>query len=95
MAARYAIGSLAEARAYLDDQVLGQRLREVTQIVAGLDETSPERVFGPIDAMKLHSSATLFLRAAPAEQLFQDVLDRYFAGVADAQTDRLLTSSGT
>ena len=95
MAQRYAIGSLAEARSYLDHPVLGQRLREVAQIVAGLDETSPERVFGSIDAMKLHSSVTLFHRASPAEQLFQDVLDRFFDGAADAQTDRLLISSGT
>ena len=35
MAQRYAIGSLDEARAYLAHPVLGGRLREVTQIVAG------------------------------------------------------------
>jgi uncharacterized protein (DUF1810 family) len=33
---------------------------------------------------------TLFLRADPAEPVFQRVLDRYFGGLPDAATDRLL-----
>jgi uncharacterized protein (DUF1810 family) len=33
---------------------------------------------------------TLFLRAAPAEPLFGSVLDRYYAGAADRNTDQLL-----
>jgi uncharacterized protein (DUF1810 family) len=44
-------------------------------------------LLGPIDAQKLRSSMTLFARAAPGEPVFQDVLDRWFGGVADAATD--------
>jgi uncharacterized protein (DUF1810 family) len=47
-------------------------------------------VLGAIDAQKLRSSMTLFLRADPAEQAFQQVLDRYFDGLPDPATDRLL-----
>ena len=48
-------------------------------------------VFGPVDAMKLRSSMTLFARSATEDQLFRDVLDRYFGGVADDATDALLS----
>ena len=40
--------------------------------------------------MKLRSSMTLFARAAPDEPLFQRVLDRYFDGIPDEETDRRL-----
>jgi uncharacterized protein (DUF1810 family) len=88
MSRRYAISSLDEAQAYLEHPLLGPRLRECTQIVADTDSRNPEDIFGYIDAQKLHSSMTLFLRAAPEEQLFQQVLDKYFDGHADSETDR-------
>src|SRR4051812_43800353 len=60
MSQRYAIGSTGEARAFLDHPVLGPRYRECVSAVQALDETSAEAVLGPIDAMKLRSSLTLF-----------------------------------
>jgi uncharacterized protein (DUF1810 family) len=89
-AREFAIASLDEARAYLAHPVLGPRLRECAGIVAGLSGRSAEAVFGPIDALKLRSSMTLFARAAPDEPVFAQVLDRYFGGVADEQTDARL-----
>jgi uncharacterized protein (DUF1810 family) len=91
MAERYAIRSLAEARAYLAHPVLGPRLLESVAAVAEAPEGSTaESVFGGIDAVKLRSSVTLFLRADPRRSGFERVLDRYFDGVADVATDRLL-----
>ena len=90
MAKMYAIGSLDEACAYLGDPTLGPRLLEATRVVAELTDTTAEEIFGPIDAMKLRSSMTLFARAAPDEPLFQGVLDRYFNGTPDEETDRRL-----
>jgi uncharacterized protein (DUF1810 family) len=90
MAKMYAISSLAEARAYLDDPILGPRLLEATRAVADLSGSTAEQIFGSIDATKLRSSMTLFARAAPDEPLFQCVLDRYFGGVFDEETDRRL-----
>lgn len=87
---RYAISSLDEAKAYLVHPVLGPRLRECAGLVAQTQGQSAEEIFGGIDAQKLHSSMTLFLRAAPDETLFQQVLDQYFGGEVDAATDRLL-----
>jgi uncharacterized protein (DUF1810 family) len=86
----FGISSLAEARAYLAHPTLGTRLRECAAVVDGLPMTSAVDVFGSIDAVKLRSSMTLFLRADPAEPVFQRNLDHYFDGVPDAQTDRLL-----
>ena len=87
MAQRYAISSLDEARAYLAHPVLGDRLREAARALTGLDTRSPDEVLGGIDAMKLRSSMTLFMRAAPDEPLFAQVLDQYFGGAADDATD--------
>jgi len=90
MSRRYAISSLDEATAYLDHPVLGPRLRECAGLVIQAQAQSAEQIFGGIDAQKLRSSMTLFLRAAPDDDLFQQVLDRYFDGRADEATDRLL-----
>ena len=86
----FAIGSLEEAEAYLAHPVLGPRLREAAQVVAGLADLSAEDVLGSVDALKLRSSMTLFARAAPAEPVFQTVLDRFFDGRPDVATERLL-----
>jgi len=95
MAREYAISGPAEARAYLAHPVLGPRLAECAGIVAGTEERSVERVFGPVDAMKLRSSMTLFALAADTAggAVFRRVLDRYFDGVPDEATvARLLRS---
>ena len=87
---RYALASLEEARAYLDHPVLGGRLRECTQIVADHSGLTAFDIFGGIDALKLHSSMTLFAHAAPDDPLFKTVLDRYFDAQADPNTlDRI------
>jgi uncharacterized protein (DUF1810 family) len=86
----YAIASLAEARDYLDDPVLGQRLLASTRALLGHSVTSAREILGEIDAVKLRSSMTLFAHAAPREPLFQQVLDHYFDGTADEATERLL-----
>ena len=87
---RYAISSLDEARAYLAHPVLGPRLIECTGIVADTQGRTAEQIFGEIDAMKLRSSVTLFLRAAPGEPVFARVLARYFGGEPDPATERLI-----
>jgi uncharacterized protein (DUF1810 family) len=89
-AVRFALTSLADARAYLVHPALGPRLLECTGVVAELRGRTAEEVFGPVDAVKLRSSMTLFLRADPQRALFQAVLDQYFDGAADGATDRLL-----
>ncbi|KGN34309.1 calpastatin [Knoellia sinensis KCTC 19936] len=89
MAQRYAVSNLGEARAYLADPVLGQRLRECCEVLLELPGADAESVFGGIDAIKLRSCLTLFGRAAEVEldrQLFTDVLEKYFDGAEDPAT---------
>ena len=91
---KYAISSLAEARAYLAHEILGPRLVECARIVGALNASSAEDVFGGIDAMKLRSSMTLFARADPTNPVFAEVLEAYFGGEPDGATDRLLAADG-
>jgi uncharacterized protein (DUF1810 family) len=86
----FAIRSLEEARAYLAHPVLGPRLREAAGAALTAPAASAESLLGGIDAQKLRSSMTLFLRAAPGEPVFQQVLDRWYGGEPDPATDRLL-----
>jgi uncharacterized protein (DUF1810 family) len=90
MSKRYAIGSLDEAKAYLDHPVLGPRLVECAAIVAGLGGVTADDVLGGVDAQKLRSSMTLFARVAPNESVFAQVLARWFDGAADQATNKLL-----
>ena len=86
MSRRYAISSLDEARAYLDHPVLGPRLRQCVTILLDLDSLSAHAIFGSPDDMKLRSSLTLFMQAAPEELLFRRALERYFDGQPDVAT---------
>jgi uncharacterized protein (DUF1810 family) len=88
----YSIRTLAEARAYLEHELLGPRLLECASFLGRLDGLTAEEIFGPLDAQKLRSSMTLFLRARPREPVFGAVLERYFGGVPDGRTDELLGS---
>jgi uncharacterized protein (DUF1810 family) len=92
VARQYAISSLDEAQAYLLHPVLGPRLARCATILTETQGRSAEQIFGGLDALKLRSSMTLFLRAAPAtEPLFGQVLGQYFGGIPDPATDQLLT----
>ena len=84
----YAISGLEEARAYLAHPVLGARLIECAAIVAGVSGRTAEQIFGEVDALKLRSSMTLFMHAAPGEPVFRQILERYFGALADPATEQ-------
>ncbi|MGH2892141.1 MAG: DUF1810 domain-containing protein [Solirubrobacteraceae bacterium] len=91
MSQRYAIASLAEARAYLAHPILGPRLAECARTLIEVgDDHSAHDIFGGIDAIKLRSSMTLFARASEDDSLYHAVLDQYFGGKPDPQTDARL-----
>ena len=86
----FAISGVPEARAYLAHPILGPRLVECARILTELPGTDAVKVVGSVDAQKLRSSMTLFAQTTPAERVFQDVLNQYFAGEGDdATTTRL------
>ena len=86
----FAIRSRDEARAYLAHPLLGPRLRQAVAALQDLVGTTADAVFGPVDAMKLRSSLTLFeaagFEAAGGERLFAAALDRWFDGARDTAT---------
>lgn len=90
MAQRYAISGMAEAHAYLDDPLLGARLRECSALVLAVKGSSAHGIFGTPDDMKFHSSMTLFSLAAPQEPVFRGCLDQYFGGMPDQATLSIL-----
>ena len=93
MAERYAIGSLEEARAYLQHPLLGERLRVCTAAVNGVRGRTASQVFGSPDDMKFRSSMTLFDLTDPAQPTFRQALERYYGGVQDPLTLALLAGT--
>jgi uncharacterized protein (DUF1810 family) len=85
----YAIGSLAEARAYLEHPVLGSRLVECSRAVLSHADRTALQIMGSPDDVKLRSSMTLFALAG-AEPVFQRVLDAFFDSERDPRTEDLL-----
>jgi uncharacterized protein (DUF1810 family) len=85
-AARYAISSLDEARAYVRHEVLGPRLRECTRLVNAVQDRSIGQIFGSPDDMKVRSSMTLFARATLDNREFVELLARYYDGEEDPRT---------
>ena len=86
----YGIASLAEARAYLADDVLGTRLCECTELVNSHAGQPIVRILGDVDAQKFHSSMTLFCRATHDNALFRKALDTFYGGKPDGTTLALL-----
>lgn len=78
----YGLDGPADAREYLAHPVLGPRLIEAATILTSLPGRDPVAVFGPVDALKLRSSMTLFARASD-EPVFRAVLDQYYDGSED------------
>ena len=82
----YAIENLEEAKAYLADPVLRERLLEISNALLELDSCDPSEVMGYPDDLKLRSSMTLFSLAEPECTVFRDVLDKFYNGQEDSRT---------
>jgi uncharacterized protein (DUF1810 family) len=82
----YAIAGRAEAEAYLAHPMLGKNLTEVIDAMLGwAGQKSAEAILGPVDALKLASSMTLF-EAAGGGPRFGAMLDGFHAGQRDQRT---------
>lgn len=76
----YALDGVEEARQFLNDEELGGRLREITEVVLEHRDIDVEGLMnGEIDAIKLRSSMTLFDLVSPND-IFAQVLDAFFDG---------------
>ena len=88
MAMYYEIQSKVEAMEYWDDQMLRNHMVEICQELLKL-EGPIERIMGYPDNLKLRSCMTLFWLVT-GEQLFKDVLDKFFDGQIDEYTKHKL-----
>ena len=86
MAQEYALSSLAEARAYLDHPLLGNRLCECTRAVLQVQGRPIEQIFGFPDHLKFHSCMTLFAKVSQEGAPFGEALEKYFDAEMDAKT---------
>ncbi|WP_027377872.1 DUF1810 domain-containing protein [Kaistella palustris] len=95
-ARKFDIQNRQEALEYLQDQILGGRLLELTHtLVEDISGKSAEEIFGYPDWLKFHSCMTLFnLTVLDQPQTFDDVkftvfkkaLDKYYNGESDPAT---------
>ncbi len=81
----YAIKDAGEAKAFLDDPYLGANLREISEVLCGLETCNALEVFYRPDDTKLRSSMTLFYHVS-GEDVFGKVLDKFFDGRRDGRT---------
>lgn len=90
MAVEYGLRDRAEAAAYAAHPVLGPRLVACVEALLAHRDRSAEQILGPTDAVKFRSCLTLFAEVAPGEPCFPAALARFYDGVPDAATLRLL-----
>ena len=86
----YGIRSLEEAKEYWQHPILGERLRQCTQLVIDSEKSGLE-IFGKaIDEMKFQSCLTLFLQIERKSHLLQNALNQFFAGQLDEKTMKII-----
>ena len=90
MSQRFAIGSKAEAAAYLDHPLLGVRLTECTEAMLSHRNLSAHAVLGSPDDMKFKSSMTLFELVSEKGSPFERALQQFYQGERDEKTIALL-----
>lgn len=86
----YGIHDREEAEAYLNHEILGKRLREITMALLEHGAYSAEEIFGDLDAMKVRSCMTLFDVISP-ENIFAEVLNKFYANKRCDLTIRMLS----
>jgi uncharacterized protein (DUF1810 family) len=92
MAQRFAIGSRAEAAAYLEHDVLGPRLVECTLLVLAARNKSITDILGAPDDMKFRSSMTLF-DAVSTQPIFADAIAAFYPEGKDPATLSILRNA--
>src|ERR1700738_3478610 len=92
MAQRFAIGSRAEAVAYLEHDLLGPRLVECTRLVMAASEKPVTDILGSPDDMKFRSCMTLF-DAVSKQEIFAEATAAFYPDWKDRATLEILETS--
>jgi uncharacterized protein (DUF1810 family) len=86
----YSVKNIEEAKEYAAHPVLGKRLLECCNILLETNGSSADEIFGYPDNLKLKSCLTLFNYVATGQQVFGELLKKYFGGEKDEQTLSIL-----
>lgn len=81
----YGIKDLEEASEYLNHEILGTRLIEITNELLKLETNDSNEIFGYIDSIKLKSCMTLF-DIVSNNDIFNKVLEKFYNGTKDELT---------
>ena len=92
MAQRFAIGSHAEAVAYLEHGLLGLRLVECTRLVMAASEKTITEILGSPDDMKFRSCMTLF-DAVSKQEIFAVAIAAFYPDGKDRATLAILETN--
>jgi uncharacterized protein (DUF1810 family) len=92
MAQRFAIGSRAEAVAYLEHDLLGPRLVECTRLVLAAREKTITDILGSPDDMKFRSCMTLF-DTVSKQEIFAEAIAAFYPDGTDRATLALLETN--
>lgn len=82
----YAIKDIKEADLFLRHPILGKRLIEISRILLELEDFTAREIFGQPDDAKLQSCMTLFNSLENTNEVFVEVLERYYNGKEDEHT---------
>lgn len=91
----YGITNIEEAESYLAHPVLGKHLIEISKALLEIDNKTAHDIFGSPDDLKLRSSMTLFTLVKNVHPVFSSVLQKYFQGIADINTERLVEQNNS
>jgi uncharacterized protein (DUF1810 family) len=92
MAQRFAIGSRAEAIAYLEHDLLGPRLIECTRLVMAASERPIIDILGSPGDMKFRSCMTLF-DAVSKQEIFAEAIAAFYSDGKDRATLAILETN--
>ena len=74
----YSIKNREEAEEYLNHDILGERLIEITNALMKIENKPIRSILGNPDDLKLKSSMTLFNIVSYENKVFSNVLGKYF-----------------
>lgn len=86
----YGIKNEEEAIRYMQNSYLKNNMIEICNALLSVENKSARDVMGQIDDYKLKSCMTLFANVCEENQIFLDVLDKYYNGRQDRRTLKIL-----
>ena len=87
----YGIDGLEEAKAYYNNEYLRKHLVDISESQLELESNDIVSILGYPDNLKLQSSMTLFTLVDTEQKVFSDVLDKYYNGVKDMKTVKIIS----